>query len=152
MLNSLKMGFILALFCVLSAWGLSYVYLFTQTQIAANARLALEKSTSEVMPASGEGRAIAVRTRGYGSEIELLVGIDKRGAVSGLKVLSHRETPGLGAKITAPAFLGQFQGKKITDRIAVKEDIDAITGATVSSRAVCKGVRDALEKFQSGNN
>ena len=152
MLNSLKMGVILALFCVLSAWGLAYVYLFTQTQINANARITLERSEKEVLPASGKGRTIAVKTRGYSGDIELLVGIDEKGAVSGLRVLNHRETPGLGANITTAGFLDQFKGKKVSDRLEAKNDVDAISGATISSRAVCKGVKDALEKLQPGNN
>jgi electron transport complex protein RnfG len=146
------MGIILAIFCVLSAWGLSYVYMFTQTRIEANARITLERSKKEVLPASGKGRAIAVKSRGYGGEIELLVGIDEQGKVSGLKVLNHRETPGLGANIVKPDFLNQFKGKTAADKLEAKMDIDAISGATISSRAVCKGVKDALEKFQSGNN
>lgn len=146
MLNSCKMGLILAVFCVISAWGLAYVYMFTQTQIAANGQIALERSTKEVLPASGQGRAVAVKTRGYGGAIELLVGIDAKGAVSGLKVLNHRETPGLGANITGDKFLGQFKGKKAGDQLEAKKDIDAISGATISSRAVCFGVKEALKK------
>ncbi|MFA5113679.1 MAG: FMN-binding protein [Candidatus Margulisiibacteriota bacterium] len=140
------MGLILAVFCVISAWGLAYVYMFTQTQIAANGQIALENSTKEVLPASGQGRAVAVKARGYGGEIELLVGIDAKGVVSGLKVLNHRETPGLGANITGTKFLGQFKGKKAGDRLEAKKDIDAISGATISSRAVCFGVKEALKK------
>ncbi|MCU0640490.1 MAG: FMN-binding protein [Candidatus Margulisbacteria bacterium] len=152
MINSLKMGLILAVFCVIAASGLAYVYQFTQPRIESNARLTMENSKKEVLPASGKGRALAVTVRGYGGEIELLVGIDQQERISGLKVLSHKETPGLGANIVRPDFLGQFKGKKRTDPLEAKKDIDAISGATISSRAVCNGVKDALERFQSGNN
>jgi electron transport complex protein RnfG len=56
------------------------------------------------------------------------------------------ETPGLGTKAFSPQFLGQFVGKSVKDPIKPKEDIDAITGATITSRAVCKGVKSALKK------
>ncbi len=142
-----KLGMILAVFCVISAGGLAFVYMWTQPQIERNAKLALEKSKQEVLPPSGKGKAIAVSPRGYGGPIEMLVGIDEKGKVSGVKVLSHRETPGLGANIAQPKFLDQFKGKTLKDPIEPKKDIDALTGATISSRAVCEGVKDALERF-----
>ncbi|MFA6548841.1 MAG: FMN-binding protein [Candidatus Margulisiibacteriota bacterium] len=140
----IRLGTILMVFCVVSAAGLAYVYMFTQPQIEANAKLAYEKSVKEVLPK--EGKAVAVSPRGYSSTINLLVGIDAQGKVIGIKVLDQKETPGLGASIVKPDFLKQFIGKSARDPIEVKNDVDAITGATISSRAVCKGVREALEK------
>jgi Na+-translocating ferredoxin:NAD+ oxidoreductase subunit G len=152
MFKSVKIGLILGGFCLLAAWGLSYVYLFTMPQIEANKRIALEQSKKEVLPADGSGEAIVVKPRGYSSEIEMMVGIDPQGKVSGVKILSQKETPGLGADVAKPGFLDQFKGKSVKDKLAAKQDIDAITGATISSRAVCKGVKDALARSQSGNN
>jgi electron transport complex protein RnfG len=63
--------------------------------------------------------------------------------VEGLQVLSHTETPGLGAEITKPAFQSQFAGKGSSGPLAVNKDggeIVAISSATISSRAVVKGV------------
>jgi electron transport complex protein RnfG len=140
----IKLGTILMVFCVVSAAGLAYVYMFTQPRIEANAKLTYDQSVKEVLPA--DGKAIAVSPRGYSNTINLLVGIDARGKVIGIKVLGQQETPGLGANIVKPEFLKQFIGKSARDPIEVKNDIDAITGATISSRAVCKGVREALEK------
>lgn len=147
MAKILRLGATLAIFCVLAAAGLTYVYRFTQPKIDLDSRLALARSKQEVLPASGKGRAIEVSPRGYSAPIEMLVGVDDSGEVSGVKILNHRETPGLGAKVTEPKFLAQFRGKSLKDPIEPKKDIDALTGATITTRAVCKGVRDALEKF-----
>jgi len=151
MLNSLKLGLILAVFCILSAWGLAYVYQFTQPQIEKNSQQAIINAKKTVLPPSGKGVVRQVAARGYGGEIKLLVGIDEKGKVSGVKILSHQETPGLGANITAPKFLDQFKGKKVTDRLEAKKDIDAISGATISSRAVCHGVQQALKRAMGGD-
>jgi electron transport complex protein RnfG len=141
----IKLAFILAVFCVISAGLLAYVYVFTQPRIEQNAKLSYEQSVKEVLPEGVKGEAVKVAPRGYGGPVEMLVGVNKEGKVTGLKILNHRETPGLGANITKPGFLKQFIGKSMKDPIEPKKDIDAITGATISSRAVCNGVRQALK-------
>lgn len=143
MAKILKLGMILAVFCILSAGGLALVYMFTQSKIELNAKLALESARQEVL-AGKEGRVSSVSPRGYSGNIGLLVGIDRAGKVIKVKILNQRETPGLGANIIKEKFLGQFQGKTLGDPIEPKKDIDAITGATISSKAVCQGVRQAL--------
>ena len=148
MVKILKMGLILAVFGVMAASGLAYVYLFTQPRIDLNARRFLEGSKKEVLPASGKGKTIQVSPRGYSGPIEMLVGIDEKGNVSGIKILSHKETAGLGANIVNIKFLAQFKGKSKKDPLEAKKDIDAITGATISSRAVCSGVKEALKKVK----
>lgn len=146
MLNYIKMGLILAVVCVLSAWGLAYVYLATGPQIENNKLQARAKAEAEVLPHGGT--AVAVAPRGYGGPIEMLVGIDKAGKVSGVKVINQRETPGLGTNVAGTKFLTQFLGKTKRDQLEPKKDIDAITGATISSRAACLGVKEALEKVK----
>ena len=161
MKNMFKMAAILAVFCAISAGSLSFVYLSTRPQIELYARTALQNSLREVLPGAdsfiekkgiyfgsrkGEqiGYAVPVGQRGYSSEIKLLVGINIKGRTVGLKVLNQNETPGLGVNILKPAFLKQFYDKTVTDPLIPKKDIDAITGATISTRAVCDGVRQAL--------
>ncbi len=90
------------------------------------------------------GSAVIAEGEGYGGPIEVLVGIDTDGAVVGLKVLDHDETPGLGDVVTEDEFLSQFHGKSEADPIQIDEDIDNITGATVSVEAVAEAVRAAL--------
>jgi electron transport complex protein RnfG len=91
------------------------------------------------------GLVVKVAPRGYSSEIVMLVGVDPELRVKGMKILSQRETPGLGANVEKPKFQKQFIGKGVKDTIEPKKDIDAITGATISSRAVCEGVKTVLK-------
>lgn len=112
----------------------------------------------EIFPARrGEHRiGTAVRTRtdsGYGGTIELMVGFDAEGSITGISILSHQETPGLGAKITDEQFRARFSGLRPAEEpIAVTGDggsVDALTAATISSRAVAEAVQrawDALEE------
>jgi electron transport complex protein RnfG len=87
------------------------------------------------------GYVCKVEEKGYGGALSLLVGTDKERRVLGVKILSHTETPGLGTKVTEPSFLSQFLNKRAEDI----KNVSAITGATISSEAVKKGVRRCLE-------
>jgi electron transport complex protein RnfG len=95
------------------------------------------------------GLVLTVESRGYGGPIQLMVGIARNGQVTGVRVLSHSETVGLGAKITDDDFLKQegLIDIALEDTLAVSKDngkVQAVTGATVSSRAVVRGVNRAL--------
>jgi electron transport complex protein RnfG len=84
--------------------------------------------------------------RGYGGRISVLVGINPDYNIEGMEVLSHTETPGLGNKIADEPFTEQFLGLGV-DGIALSRDggeIDAITGATISSRAVTTAVQERM--------
>jgi electron transport complex protein RnfG len=151
-MKSVKLGLILMLFCVIAAGGLAYVYRLTEPIIVQNHKLILAAAIKEVLPSEGSGEAIATNVRGYSSQIKLLVGIDLLGKVSGVKIIEQQETPGLGVNITRQEFLRQFVGKNVNDQLEPKKDIDAITGATISTGAVCQGVKDALARFKSGHN
>jgi len=85
--------------------------------------------------------------KGYGGRIRIMFGISADGALQGIQVLSHTETPGLGTKMTSRLFQKQFFGKNINEAVAVKKDggtIDAISAATISSRAFCDAVTRAF--------
>ena len=74
-----------------------------------------------------------------------MVGVDAQGACSGISIVSTSETSGLGANASRPAFKDQFIGK--TGEVHVTKDggeIDAITGATITSRGVCEAVTSAI--------
>ena len=93
---------------------------------------------------------IGVSPAGYGGDIVLMVGFrsDKKTVIS-YKVLSASETPGLGMKLSTPEFADQFGGKDGT-ALKVKKDggeIEAITSATITSRAVCGAIADARRKL-----
>lgn len=98
------------------------------------------------------GKIFEVKTLGYGGFILLKVGLENDLKIRKIKIKEHSETPGLGSKITQESFLNQFIGKTKED-LYLKKDrvegkIDAITGATISSRAVVDGVRKLLEKVE----
>ena len=96
--------------------------------------------------------------KGYSSFIQMLVSIDTGLKVKEIKILHHGETPGLGDQVEEKSFLGQFTGKALNQIVLVKtetkENIQAISGATISSRAVTNGVKDAVltlvDKYGSG--
>ncbi len=101
------------------------------------------------------GAAFAVvAPDGYSGDIEILVGVDTAGAVTGLTVLKHLETPGLGSKIETPEFRDQYLGKSARDPetwSVVKDGgvFKQITGATISSRAVTNAVAAGLAFFET---
>ena len=97
------------------------------------------------------GYVVLTDARGYSGPITVMFGVaSSDGAVTGLKVLNHTETPGLGAKITKTGFRDQFKNKRL-DQIQLRKDnpgsgeIDAVTGATISSRAVTRAVHSELD-------
>lgn len=102
------------------------------------------------------GYAIKIQTKGYGGKIDLMVGISKEGKVEGIKILNQSETPGLGANSTNPSFYSQYKGKSIDRDIEVVKttpskdnEIQAITGATITSRAVTSAVNEAVKYYKS---
>lgn len=104
------------------------------------------------------GYVTLAKGRGYSSTIETVSGYDKNLNVAGLKITFQQETPGLGTKSqevrkgeATPWFLQQFVGKDARTLAVTKDrgDIDAITGATITSRAVTNSVREAALKLET---
>jgi len=98
------------------------------------------------------GYCVNVKPIGYGGEIEMLVGITKAGKVCGVQILSMSETAGLGSKAQDASFLQQYIGKMIGQTLSVikngkpgEDEIAAVSGATVTSKAVTKGIQAALD-------
>ena len=97
------------------------------------------------------GYAVQVTPAGFGGTITMMVGVDNGGTVLGISVVSQAETAGLGAICAAgtekgQTFRGQFVG--LSGNVAVTKDggqVDAISSATITSRAVCNGVNAALK-------
>jgi electron transport complex protein RnfG len=156
--------------------GLAFVYSATERTIAERQQADLENALKELFPRadgfeeirdplSGPDAAVsfggryAVRSGGrligaalrasgssYGGPITVLVGVETGGKISGVKILEHKDTPGLGANAASPAyfvdkaggitFYGQFTGKSVGDPFEVKKDVAAITASTITSRAV----------------
>lgn len=164
----IKLGLFLMIVSGLAALALTGTYLYTAPRIEAQKIIERQMALKEVLPQAESfkevrtkteiyylglnkkgqkvGFVFAVAAKGYAGKIEMLVGIDKSGKVAGVKIENQKETPGLGSQAAEPKFLNQFKGKSSNDALKAKKDIQAITGATITTQAVCEGVREALKK------
>lgn len=115
------------------------------------------KDSLEFFPAmfEGEFQGVAIKTKsgkGYSGDIWLMVGFNGDGTIADVFVIQHLETPGLGSKISDPVFINQYKGKHPEkDNLLVRKDggtVDAISGATISSRAFSEAVLTAYEAFK----
>ena len=99
-----------------------------------------------VYKAGDEGYVVeSLSPNGFGGALDMMAGIDNEGNVTGIAIISHAETSGLGSKSTDPEWQAQFKGA--SGVIGVTKDgyqINAITGSTITSRAVCDGVNAAI--------
>jgi electron transport complex protein RnfG len=121
------------------------------------------RSDRDIYVARQDGAAIAVilpvtAADGYSGDIDLIVGVNGDGSVAGVRVLAHRETPGLGDKVDLNkshwvlGFNGKSLARPLPDYWKVKKDrgvFDQFTGATITPRAVTAAVRRSLEYFQA---
>lgn len=118
-----------------------------------------EGDSLEVYPAkNGEelvGYAVNTYTNnGFSGNITLMTGFSPDGSIIDITVLKQKETPGLGTKMAEPEFKDQFKGKNPSDfNLKVVKDggkVDAITAATISSRAFCDAVQRGYNTLQKG--
>lgn len=118
-----------------------------------------EGDSLDIYPAKKDGEIIgyAVNTytkTGFAGNISLMAGFKPDGTIISISVLEQKETPGLGTKMTEPGFKDQFNNKNPSEfRLKVKKDggpVDAITSATISSRAFCDAVQRAYNTIQKG--
>lgn len=98
------------------------------------------------------GYTIKSIPKGYGGTVEIIIGINKEGKLSGIKVGNNTETPGLGKNAATPKFQNQFKDKDWDKNVQVikngtpkDNEILSIAGATITSNAVTKGVNQALK-------
>jgi electron transport complex protein RnfG len=165
MKDFMRLALILFVFCGVAAGLLAFFNQFTKDRIEAQAKAEKAEALRMVFPDATEfretdpgkrwdalkgtdkaGTVFQISPMGYSGRIEAVCGLDAAGRVTGVRVLSHTETAGLGAKITTAAFQDQFRGKTV-DQLSLKKDdaakgaIDAIAAATISSRAVTRAVR-----------
>lgn len=115
----------------------------------------------EVYPAKKEGKlmASAIRSyspKGYGGNVWLMVGLQPDGSIQNIAVLEHKETPGLGTKMNDAAFKDQYIGKNPSAfNLSVTKDggdIDALTGATITSRAFSGATQLAFDAYTKGGH
>jgi electron transport complex protein RnfG len=106
-----------------------------------------------VFPAKKDGKTQAVAysasAKGYHDLIEVMVGVGPEGELTGISIMSHTETPGLGARIVEPEFTDQFKGLDLDTAKLPAEggQVDALSGATYSTTGVIAAVSAALEQF-----
>ena len=166
MKGMIRLAIILFVVCALAAGSLALVNEVTREPIAEQARRETDVALRAVAPdatefratddttwdALDDGRSVggvrAVKAKGYSGPIRLVVGTDTEGRITGVRVISQTETPGLGTKVATDTFLDQFRGKASSEVRLKKDDpagtIDAVTAATISSRAVVQALRQAL--------
>jgi electron transport complex protein RnfG len=107
-----------------------------------------------IFPAKENGKLVALAygssATGYHGPIEVMVGVSTQGKVTGIAIMTHSETPGLGARIAEPGFTKQFQNMDLSPALNLSAQggkIDAVSGASTSSKGVVTAVRDALKLF-----
>ncbi len=120
-----------------------------------------EGDSLDIYPAKKDSIIIgyAVNTytnEGFSGEITMMAGFKPEGTIINITILTHKETPGLGTKMTEPEFKDQFMNKNPLEfSLVVDKDggpVDAITAATISSRAFCDAIQRAYNTLQKGGH
>jgi electron transport complex protein RnfG len=100
---------------------------------------------SEIYKAkNGTGYVFFITTKGYGGDMKLVCGVKSDGTIEACKTLSHSETSGLGSKTAEDPYKSQYTGKN-ADTL---NEVDSISGATISSTAYINGIKDAMSAFE----
>ena len=168
----IKVGTILFAITAVAALILAVVNSYTAPVIAQNDKKTQELAMKKVLPsaqnfdkveftpeegscvkeiysAGDAGVAVKAAPKGYGGEISMIVGIDDEFKVTGVEIVSQSETAGLGANCEKEDFRKQFAGKtsgiEVVKGNAKDNQIDAISSATITSKAVTKGVNEAVD-------
>lgn len=166
---------ILTLVCVMAALILGAVYKNTAPLIAEQKEKETQQALKQALPDADKfimqriddeiyyegykderlaGYVITVKAEGYSGDIEMMVGIDKKGVITGVQILTQQETPGLGARCIEvkygekdPWFTRQFRQKK-AEEVSL-ENIETITGATITAEAIMDAIKESVEDFLS---
>lgn len=178
-MNTFRMTLVLFIVCCFSALSLSFLYVNTQPKIELNKETKKLKLKKLVVPKAESfvdktlnnlqieecfdteknfaGILIKNTCKGYAGNIEYLVGITPEipPKIINIKILSHKETPGLGANVAKEKFLSQFVGKTPQEILLKKDNItgkiDAITGATITSRAITNSLNSLMNSEELQN-
>lgn len=169
----IKPSLVLLIICLVVAAALAATYQITAPIIEAinikNANIArgvvlpqaegsfsqieaeLPESVTEIFKAeNGTGVVLTVLDKGFGGKLTVMVGIDDKDAITGVKVTKHTETPGLGTKAMTEEYLSQYIGQSAITRANEQGEtqIDAVTGATITSNAVYRAAETALAQYK----
>ncbi|MDR0444049.1 MAG: RnfABCDGE type electron transport complex subunit G [Treponema sp.] len=183
MKNMLKLGIVLSLFAAAACVMLAFVYEFTKKDIELNTvkaenkimeslfdddtvrfnpvsgivsgdeRVVIQKAWEAVKNGETIGAVLQLSRAGYGGPVITMVGVSVNETITGVRIMDHKETPGLGANAASPkyfvnrekgiTFYGQFEKKKVTDPFTINNDVEAITASTITSTAVSDSVKAA---------
>lgn len=170
--DMLRLSFLLFIICAISTALVAGAYDYTKEIIADRAATKVTESYKQVFPSADKlvketapanspikeiyrstkdgadnGYIYTVAPKGYAGEILIMVGVETPSMrITGVKILSQQETPGLGAQCTEPFFLKQFDGKDLHKDLLVSkqakapQEIQAITASTITSKAVVSGI------------
>ncbi len=108
-------------------------------------------SVSDVYAAdNGTGYVITSNAKGYGGTITVMSAFTPDGTLKQIKVTEAQETPGFGSKVAAtPSYWERYKGKDAGKALVLNQDIDAETGATISSKALLRAVNSAIEAYNA---
>jgi electron transport complex protein RnfG len=144
----------LVIISVVAAGALAGVYILTLESINAQKAAKQEAARLAVLNGHEDGVAIETAVDGFGGQFRVMVGFDSEGNILGYEILEHQETPGLGSHMTHWFKNADKPGQNIIGRkggsLAVSKDggdVDAITAATISSRAFLKAINQAYAEF-----
>jgi electron transport complex protein RnfG len=171
----MRLGTILMVVGLVAAVGLGLTYTVTREKIEAYDRQVEAKAAVAALPGvksieeleedkelarkvsevegvekvfrSDKGYIFKINTKGYGGPLVVAIGVGLNGKIQGISVISSRETMGLGSKVLEEENLAKYRGKTSDDPLEVGEDVQAVTGATITSKAVAAQARKALEAY-----
>lgn len=125
-----------------------YAFIVTVLLIGVALSIQARDKGGEVLEGhSFNTKDIAPDVGGVGGHIEMQVMLDEDGKIRDVEILSHNEIPDYIARIIESGFLGQFKGKGAGEEFIVGKDIDAVTGATISSKAVAEILKTCLDRI-----
>ncbi len=119
---------------------------FEEVELSAQ----IEGAVDAYKETSGKGYVVTASAQGYGGPVNLMVGFDANGTITGVKMLEHQETPGFGAKLAEDSYGAGYVGKTASDYT----EVDGISGASITSKAYKKALGTAFELYSaaSGNS
>ena len=119
---------------------------FEEVELSAQ----IEGAVDAYKETSGKGYVVTASAQGYGGPVNLMVGFDANGTITGVKMLEHQETPGFGAKLAEDSYGAGYVGKTASDYT----EVAGISGASITSKAYTKALGTAFELYSaaSGNS
>ncbi len=165
-LNVAVIGLKLLLICAVIAGIVSFVYDLTLERYEANIQETKNKAIGQIFGKEGLdceevatgvytvkengvliGYCVEAAGKGFGGDIQLMVGYTADEKIIAVEIIGHSETPGVGDKVKNPDYLANYAGQ--SGELTIDTDVDKIAGASVSSRGVMAGVNAATKALQA---